>query len=77
MTNIALTEIERRALLVPVDMTTLCAKANVAHSTITRWRGGSKPRAVTINKLLGALDRANHAAAMDRANFQNQLADGA
>lgn len=51
-----LNKIERRALNVPIDMTELCAKAEVAGSTISRWRAGARPRAKTLIKIYRALD---------------------
>jgi hypothetical protein len=55
MTTAILTEIELRAMRIPIDMTTLCKQAGVAHSTITRWRGGAKPRAATLQTLYDEL----------------------
>jgi transcriptional regulator with XRE-family HTH domain len=56
MTNEILSEIEVRALNIPIDITALCIASGVAPSTVSRWRSGKKPRAQTLNKLYRKLD---------------------
>lgn len=57
MTDEILKQLDNRAMAIPVDMQDLCAVAQVAGSTISRWRAGAKPRAKTLRKIYGALDK--------------------
>lgn len=56
MTDEILKQIDTRAMAIPIDMQDLCAKAEVAGSTISRWRAGARPRAKTLIKIYRALD---------------------
>jgi len=56
MTDEILKQLDARAMAIPVDMQDLCAVANVAGSTISRWRSGARPRAKTLSKIYRALD---------------------
>lgn len=56
MTDEILKQIDIRAMSIPIDTQDLCAKAEVAGSTISRWRAGARPRAKTLIKIYRALD---------------------
>jgi transcriptional regulator with XRE-family HTH domain len=56
MTDEILKQLDARAMAIPADMQDVCAKANVAGSTISRWRKGARPRAKTLTKIYRALD---------------------
>lgn len=52
----ALADIERRAFEARVPIYKLCQQADVAPSTVSRWKAGVKPGVTTIGKLERRLD---------------------
>lgn len=57
MTDEILKQLDQRAMAIPVDMQDICAAANVAGSTISRWRKGARPRAKTLIKIYAAIEK--------------------
>jgi transcriptional regulator with XRE-family HTH domain len=55
MTNEILAKYEALALNNSLSLIELCAKADVAQSTVSRWRSGRKPQGRTLRKLDSAL----------------------
>jgi transcriptional regulator with XRE-family HTH domain len=55
MTNEIIDKYEARALDNSLSLVELARKACVAASTISRWRGGMKPKGATLRKLDRAL----------------------
>jgi len=55
MTNDILNKYEALALDNSLSLAELCVKAEVAQSTISRWRAGRKPQGKTLRKLDSAL----------------------
>ena len=55
MTNEIISKYEARALDNSLSLVELARKADVAASTISRWRAGMKPQGVTLRKLDNAL----------------------
>jgi len=55
MTNAIIEKYEALALDNSVSLSELARKANVAQSTISRWRSGMKPKGASLRKLDAAL----------------------
>jgi transcriptional regulator with XRE-family HTH domain len=51
MTSEIITKYEARALDNSLSLVELARKANVAASTISRWRSGKRPQGATLRKL--------------------------